>query len=222
MMSISKAAVASVVAGAMLAGCAGMSEREQTVAKGAGIGAAAGAVVGAVAGGGRGAATGAVLGAGAGAVGGYIWSKRMEDQKRAMESSTQGTGVQVTQTADNRLKLDVPSDVSFAVGRADIQPNLRPILDRFATTLGENPAATVSVVGHTDATGTDAINDPLSLNRANSVRDYLVARGVTAQRIATAGRGSREPVADNASDAGRAKNRRVEIYVGEAQALAPR
>lgn len=214
-MSIGRATVAGVLAGAMLAGCASMSEREQTVAKGAGIGAAAGAVVGAVAGGGRGAATGAVLGAGAGAVGGYIWSKRMEDQKRAMEQSTQGTGVQVTQTADNRFKLDVPSDVSFAVGRADIQPNLRPILDRFATTLGENPAATVSVVGHTDATGTDAINDPLSVNRAASARQYLASRGVDAARIAIDGHGSREPIADNSTAAGRAKNRRVEIYVAE-------
>ena len=72
------------------------------------------------------------------------------------------------------------------------------------------------IIGHTDSTGSDAINDPLSVNRAASTRTYLTARGVNAQRIAIDGRGSREPIADNATDAGRAANRRVEIFVGEA------
>jgi len=206
-----------------LAGCAGMSEEQQATAKGAGIGALGGAAVGALVGGSKGAAVGAVVGGGAGAlVGNYTWSKKMEEQKRAMETSTQGTGVQVTQTADNRLKLEVPSDVSFNVGRADIQPNFRPILDKFATSLNENTVTTVSIIGHTDSTGSDAINNPLSVNRAASVRDYLTTRGVASQRIAIDGRGSREPVADNATEAGRAKNRRVEIFVAEpAMAQAP-
>jgi len=73
----------------------------------------------------------------------------------------------------------------------------------------------VRIIGHTDSTGTDAINNPLSIERAASTRDYLVARGVPAGSIRIEGRGSREPVADNNSDAGRAQNRRVEIYVGE-------
>lgn len=198
-----------------LAGCANMSETQTTAAKGAGIGAVAGAVIGAAVDGRGGAARGAVLGAGAGAVGGYIWSKRMEDQKRAMEQSAQGTGVAVTQTADNRLKIDVPSDVSFDVGRADIKPGLRPILDTFAQGLVGNPAATVTIVGHTDSTGSDAVNNPLSLNRAASVRDYIVVRGVDTRRVVVEGRGAREPVADNATEAGRARNRRVEIFVAE-------
>ncbi len=199
-----------------LAGCAGMNEQQQSTAKGAGIGALGGAAIGALAGGGRGAAIGAAIGAGAGAIAGnYVWSKKMEEQKAAMESSTQGTGVQVTQTADNRLKLEVPSDVSFSVGRADIQPALRPILDRFAVTLKDNASTSVTIIGHTDSTGSDAVNNPLSVNRAASVRDYLVARGVPANRIAIDGRGSREPIADNGTEAGRAKNRRVEIFVAE-------
>lgn len=149
--------------------------------------------------------------------GGYLWSKRMEEQKRAMEQATQGTGVAVTQTPDNQLKLEVPSDVSFRVGRADIEPNLRPVLDRFAQTLAAHPATTVRIVGHTDSTGNDAISDPLSVNRAASVRNYLSDRGVALQRVAIDGRGAREPIADNASDAGRSRNRRVEIFVGEPQ-----
>jgi outer membrane protein OmpA-like peptidoglycan-associated protein len=200
---------------ALVSSCANMTETEQTTAKGAGIGAVAGAAIGALAGGGRGAAIGAGVGAAAGAAGGYIWSQKMEEQKRSMEQATSGTGVAVTQTADNQLKLEVPSDVSFDVGRADIKPNFRPILDKFAQGLTSNPAATVRIIGHTDSSGTDAINNPLSVNRASSVRDYLVDRGVATSRIAIDGRGSREPIADNSTDAGRAKNRRVEIFVAE-------
>src|SRR5512139_1847401 len=201
-----------------LSGCANMTETQKTTGTGAAIGAVAGAAIGAATGGhaGTGAAIGAVVGAG----GGYLWSKHMEEQKVAMEQATKGTGVSVSQTADNQLKLDIPSDVSFDTGRHDIKPNLRPILDRFATTLNQNPVTTVTIIGHTDSTGTDAINNPLSVNRAASTRDYLVARGVAANRIAIDGRGSHEPIADNSTDAGRAKNRRVEIFVAEQAAAS--
>ena len=199
----------------VLSGCANMSETQQGTAKGAGIGAVAGALLGAATGGSKGAATGAVLGGAVGAGGGYIWSKKMQDQKVAMEQATRGTGVAVSQTHDNRLKLDIPSDVSFDVGRAAIKPNFAPILSQFATSLNQNPVSTVTIIGHTDNTGSDAINNPLSIDRAEAARDYLVSRGVARTRIATDGRGSREPVADNNSPAGRDKNRRVEIYVAE-------
>ena len=158
---------------------------------------------------------GAAIGAGVGAVGGHIWSTRMEEQRRQMEESTRGTGVEVTRTADNQLKLYIPSDVSFAVGRADIQPNFRPILDNFAQGMIRNPEARVTIIGHTDSTGTDAINNPLSVNRAASVRDYLVARGVPMSSISIDGRGAREPIATNATAEGRARNRRVEIFMAE-------
>ena len=198
-----------------LSGCANMTETQRGTAQGAGIGAVAGAVLGAATGGSRGAATGAVLGGAVGAGGGYIWSKRMQDQKIAMERATAGTGVAVSQTTDNRLKLDIPSDVSFDVGRAAIKSNFAPVLTHFATSLNQNPITSVTIVGHTDSTGSDSVNNPLSFDRANSARDYLVGRGVAAQRIATDGRGSREPIADNSTQQGRGKNRRVEIYVAE-------
>lgn len=201
-------------------GCANMSETQRGTAMGAGVGAATGAVIGGTVGkGGRDrAATGAVIGGVAGAIAGNVWSKRMEEQKRQMEQATQGTGVEVTQTADNQLKLEIPSDISFAVGRADIEPNFRPILDRFATSLREHPSTTVTIIGHTDSTGNDAINNPLSVNRAAAVRDYVVARGVAGNRIAIDGRGAREPVASNDTASNRARNRRVEIFVAERQA----
>lgn len=198
-----------------LSGCANMSETQQDTAKGAGFGALAGAVLGAATNGSKGAAKGAVIGGALGAGGGYLWSKKMQEQKAAMERATAGTGVAVSQTADNRLKLDIPSDISFAVGRSAITSNFAPILTQFATSLNQNPVTTVTIIGHTDSTGTDAINNPLSMDRANAARDYLVGRGVAFQRIATDGRGSREPIASNSTEQGRSKNRRVEIYVAE-------
>ncbi len=202
-----------------LAGCANMSETERTTGTGAAIGAVAGGLIGAATAGGnkgRSAATGAAIGAAIGAGGGYLWSQRMQEQKTTMEQATQGTGVNVTQTADNQLKLEIPSDISFDPGRYDIKPNLRPILDRFATTLNQNPVTRITIIGHTDSTGSDAVNNPLSVNRAAATRDYLVSRGVATSRIAIDGRGSREPLADNSTTAGRAMNRRVEIFVAEA------
>ena len=126
-----------------------------------------------------------------------------------------GTGVAVSQTADNRLKLDIPSDISFATGRSDVNSNFAPILNQFASSLNQNTVTVVSIVGHTDNTGSDATNNPLSMDRANSTRNYLAARGVANNRIATDGRGEREPIADNNTNDGRSKNRRVEIYVAE-------
>jgi outer membrane protein OmpA-like peptidoglycan-associated protein len=139
----------------------------------------------------------------------------MEAQKQAMEQATKGTGVQVSQTGDNRLKLDIPSDISFDTNRSDIKPDFRPILDRFATTLNENPATTVTIVGHTDSTGGDSVNQPLSVDRAAHTRDYLASRGVAPTRVVVEGRGAREPIASNDDNAGRARNRRVEIFVAE-------
>lgn len=200
-----------------LSGCANMTPEQQSgTAKGAAIGAIAGAVLGAATdGGGRGVARGAAIGAGIGAIGGHIWSTRMEEQKRQMEASTQGTGVEVVKTADNQLKLNVPSDVSFDTNEAVIKPNFRPVLDAFAQGLLQNPLARVRIIGHTDSTGSDAINNPLSINRAAATRDYLVGKGVPIGTISIDGRGSREPVASNDTAEGRARNRRVEIFMAE-------
>jgi outer membrane protein OmpA-like peptidoglycan-associated protein len=170
----------------LLTGCAGgMTDTQRNTGIGAGAGALGGAAIGAMTGGRAG--TGAVIGAGVGALGGYLWSQRMENQKREMEAATRGTGIGVTQTANNELKLAIPSDVSFDTGRSAIKPNFAPVLNQFANGLRNNPNAEVRIIGHT---GSPAAFD-------------------------AEGRGSREPVADNNSDAGRAQNRRVEIYVGE-------
>ncbi|BCO25447.1 lipoprotein YiaD [Rhodoferax lithotrophicus] len=192
----------------LVSGCAEMNDTQRGTAMGAGLGALAGAVIGD-------SGKSAAIGAGVGALGGYIWSNQMAKKKAAMEQATAGTGVAVTQTADNQLKLNIPSDISFDTGRANIKPNLHPILDQFAQGLSGQPNTEVRIVGHTDSTGTDAINNPLSVNRAASARDYLVSRGVDSRRIQIDGRGSYEPIADNSSDSGRARNRRIEIFLAE-------
>ena len=194
-------------------GCAEMSDTQRRTATGAGVGALAGAVPSSATGGRAG--TGAVVGAGVGALGTYIWSQNMERQKREMEQATQGTGIAVTQTQDNQLKLDIPSDISFAVGRSDIQSNFAPVLDRFAEGLRNNPNTDVRIIGHTDNTGSDAVNNPLSLDRAASTRNYLTGRGIDGRRISIEGMGERQPIATNETADGRSRNRRVEIYVGE-------
>ena len=200
-----------------LSGCADMniSDTQKHAAIGAGVGALAGAAIGHD-------AKGAAIGAGVGALGGYVWSKHMQDKKVAMERATVGTGVSVSQTQDNQLKVNVPSDVSFDTGRADIKPNMRPILDQLASGLSAQPNTEVRVIGHTDSTGSDALNNRLSVDRAEATKEYLAARGVDPRRIVIAGRGEAEPIADNSTDAGRARNRRVEIYLGERANVAGR
>lgn len=198
---------------AAVSGCANLSEGQRRTATGSGVGAATGALIGGIVGGGKAAAIGAGVGAAVGAGGGYLWNERMEQQKQDMQAATAGTGIAVTQTAGNELKLDIPSDLSFDTGKAEIKDNLRPVIDRFAETLQANPGTRVRIVGHTDTTGSDAINDPLSLRRAESVRGQLASRGVAMQRVSVEGAGSHQPKAGNDTIAGRAQNRRVEIFI---------
>lgn len=194
-----------------LAGCANMSERQRGTAGGAAIGAGTGAILGAVTGGNAG--KGAVVGGVIGAVAGNLWSRNMEAKRAEMERATSGSGIEIRRTNDDQLQVTVPNDLSFDVNSAAIHPQLRPVLDQFAQGLDQNTL--VQIVGHTDSSGGDAINNPLSLARAQAVRDYLSSRGVAVQRMQVDGRGSREPVADNATESGRAKNRRVEIFLRE-------
>lgn len=203
-----------LVAALAACGTTDMSPREKGTAQGAAIGAVAGAVLGSATGGKAGQS--AVIGGALGAVAGNLWSKHMEEKRAALQQASAGTGAEVTRTADNRLKLAIPADFSFDVGRADIKPNMRPVLDEVARNLDRQ--VQVSIVGHTDDTGSDMLNDRLSLDRAESVRSYLGQRGVSPARIQVTGRGEREPVASNGSEAGRAMNRRVEIFLSEPSA----
>ena len=208
----SRSALAALAAAAIgLTGCASMSDKQRHTAVGAGVGAATGAAVSKATGGS--AATGAVVGGVVGAVAGNLWSRRMEDKRAEMNRATQGTGIQVIRTSDNQLKVNVPSDFSFDPGSAAIKPQMRPVLDQFAQ--GLNAHQRVTVVGHTDNVGGEALNKRLSLDRAASVREYLRMQGVDASRILVNGRGESQPIASNDTAQGRAENRRVEMFLSE-------
>ena len=199
-----------------LASCASMDQQQQNEAQGTAMGATAGAAVGAIIGAIVGdPGLGAGIGAGVGAVGGYVWSSQMEKQKRQMEQAAAGTDIEVTQTENNQLKMNIPIDISFNSGRAEIKQNMYPVLNSLVAGLMSNPGAQATVVGHTDNTGNDAVNNPLSVNRAANTRQYIASQGIASNRINIDGRGSHEPIANNDSSFNRAKNRRVEIFVFE-------
>jgi outer membrane protein OmpA-like peptidoglycan-associated protein len=204
--------IATLSAALLASGCAEMDETQRGTAQGAAIGAVAGAVIGQLAG--KHAGAGAAIGAIGGAVAGNVWSKRMQAQREAMEQATRGTDVEVTRTQDNQLKVNIPSDISFAKNSAALRPELRNVLEAFANGVrGDGSGMTVRIIGHTDSTGSDAINNPLSKERADTVRDFIVDRGVPGSRVEAVGRGEREPIASNETSDGQAKNRRVEIFL---------
>jgi outer membrane protein OmpA-like peptidoglycan-associated protein len=155
----------------------------------------------------------ALIGAGIGALGGAAVGQYMDRQQAELRRELAGTGVDVTRRGDS-IVLNMPSDVTFDVDRADIKPQFVGVLDDVSRTLNTYPQTLVDVVGHADATGADAYNQGLSERRASSVADFLVRRGrVIPDRLYVAGMGERAPVASNASAEGRAQNRRVEIVL---------
>ena len=128
------------------------------------------------------------------------------------QNAMKGTGVEVKREGDT-VRLLVPSNVTFEFNRADIRPEFMPVLDKVASSLAQYPDSMVKVEGHTDSIGTAAYNQKLSEKRAQNVRNYLVTHGVAADRLQAKGYGLTKPIADNATDAGRAKNRRVEVVI---------
>ena len=196
--------------------CVGMLFACNNTQKGAGIGAGGGAVlggiIGAIAGNTAiGAAVGAAVGAGAGAVIG----NRMDKAKKAAQKVDNAKVETVKDTNGlDAVKVSFDSSVLFATGKADLSTEAKNSLVQFAKVLNENKDCDIAIIGHTDITGSDAINQPLSVSRANSVNNYLKSCGVSASQIKRIeGQGSSNPVADNSTEAGRKLNRRVEVYM---------
>ncbi len=154
----------------------------------------------------------ALIGAGVGALGGAAVGAYMDNQQRALEAELSGSGVGVARQGDN-LVLRMPSDVTFATNQSNIEPRFEATLADVANVLRQYDRSVVDIVGHTDSTGGDAINQPLSERRAISVADALIQQGVIRERLFVAGRSANDPVASNASVEGRAQNRRVEILI---------
>jgi outer membrane protein OmpA-like peptidoglycan-associated protein len=189
----------------------GEREFQTRTAIGAGLGAIAGYLAGDLIGGRR-DRTERIVGAGIGAIAGGAAGQYMDRQERDLRRRTAGTVVEIDRQG-NELLLRMPSGITFPINSYQIQPQFQNTLDQVAETLAEYPSTYIDVYGHTDPSGGDAINIPLSQNRAQSVANYLAARGVNPARIATQGFGSSQPIADNSTEAGRAANRRVEIRI---------
>lgn len=143
------------------------------------------------------------------------WSPAMQAVFDGLTSRLTPSGVVVEKTRDRQVLLVIPSDMSFGSGRSAVRPALADALQGVAQAMAAYPKATALVMGHTDAIGSEAINQRLSLQRADSVRDQLVGAGIDVQRISTQGMGSSAPLAENATVEGRARNRRVEILLME-------
>ena len=201
--------VASFAIAALLgAGCAS-NPLDTKTKQGAVIGALGGALAGAAIGGKDHRAGGALIGAATGAVAGGLLGRYLDNQARELDAIP-GADVQ---RRDDSLLVNFSSQLLFDTGASQLQPGAYDRLRTLANTLNNYPQSQVIIKGHTDSTGADAANQRLSEVRADRVRDYLVSEGVAASRISAIGFGETMPVASNATEAGRAQNRRVEVEI---------
>ncbi len=207
-MKIKLVTVTLAAATLLAAGCA--TEQGTQTAIGTGVGAAVGAGLGNLIGGNTtGTLVGAAVGGAIGGATGYNWNAI----RGKLNKDTAGTGTQITEQPDGSLKVNIPSQVTFDTDSATIKPSFRAVLDQVSQTLSQHQDVNANVVGHTDSTGNPNYNMQLSQRRAQSVAAYLGDHGVARNRLTAEGRGQAQPVADNNTEAGRAQNRRVEIYL---------
>ncbi|HVY85791.1 MAG TPA: OmpA family protein [Caulobacterales bacterium] len=180
-------------------------------ANGAIIGALGGAALGTLAGGND--RRNALIGAGVGALAGAAIGNYMDRQYQNLRQRLQGTGVGVTRVSESQILLNFPADLTFDFDRADVKGQFVPTLRDVGNILSQYPQTTVDVYGHADSTGAEDYNQALSERRAMAVASILINGGVMRQRIVATGFGETRPIADNSTEAGRARNRRVEVYI---------
>ena len=181
--------------------------------KGAGIGAVGGAAIGAGIGRVLGnTALGTAIGGVLGGTAGTLIGRKMDKQKKELEASVKDAKIESVNDGQ-AIRVTFDSGILFATSSASLSAASQATLQKFAANLKENSDTDLLIVGHTDNTGSDRINNPLSYNRAASVRTFLLSQGVAETRMKVEGKGSTEPVADNSTVAGRRDNRRVEVYI---------
>ena len=198
---------------AVLAGC-GISKTGKGAIVGTGAGAGLGAGIGALIGGEKGAAIGAAIGAGVGAGAGTIIGRQMD--KKA-EELAKLENVQVETVKDvnglEAIKVTFDSGILFDFNKSTLRTEAKQQLDKFAAEMADMPETGITVYGHTDNVGSEAVNKRISLQRAESVGNYLSGKGISKSRLTMEGLGFDQPVADNETEVGRAQNRRVEIFI---------
>jgi outer membrane protein OmpA-like peptidoglycan-associated protein len=197
-------ALAALVA---IGACASLSQKE----KGAIIGAASGAAVGAAVGNANGStAKGAIIGAAVGGTAGAVIGHQMDQQAKEIKQQIPGA---VVERVGEGLQVTFESGLLFPYDSDVLTSPAQQNLATLASSLDKYPNTDIIIVGHTDSNGSDSYNLSLSERRANAAVGYLVSRGVARSRLRAAGRGETEPVAANDTDAGRQKNRRVEVAI---------
>ena len=198
---------------AVLAGC-GISKTGKGSIIGTGAGAGLGAGIGALIGGEKGAAIGAGIGAAVGAGTGAIIGRQM-DKKAEELAKLENVQVETVEDVNGleAIKVTFDSGILFDFNKSTLKSDAKQQLDKFAAEMSDMPDTGITVYGHTDNVGSEAVNKRISLQRAESVGNYLNAKGIAKDRLVIEGKGFDQPVADNATEAGRAQNRRVEIFI---------
>jgi len=198
----------------IMSGCSSTSNATKGGIIGGASGALVGAGVGALAGQGQGAVIGAAVGAAVGTGAGILIGNRMDKQKAELEQIA-GAQVETVMDVNNlqAIKVTFDSGILFATNSSDLNAASRESLTRFANSLRANPETDVTIYGHTDNTGTRDVNVRVSNARAESVAKFLIDNGVNGSRVTTECKAVDEPVADNSTAAGRALNRRVEVFI---------
>ncbi len=210
--------VIALTAASFLAGCTTNPFTGEQQASNTLLGAGTGAVLGGAAGALLGVTTSvktrkaALIGAGIGALAGGGVGVYMDQQEAKLRKRLENTGVSVTRVGDN-IVLNMPSNVTFDSGQAEVKPQFYETLNSVAIVLREYNQTLVDVIGHTDSDGADDYNFDLSRRRAGAVSQYLTSQQLDGNRFSTEGRGEQQPIASNSTQVGKAQNRRVEITI---------
>jgi outer membrane protein OmpA-like peptidoglycan-associated protein len=187
--------------------CATTTKTQKGTVIGAATGGTLGAIIGKKAGN---TAVGAIIGGAIGGTAGALIGRKMDRQAEEIKQSIPNAEV-IREGEGIIVKFD--SGILFDVNQSTLKTNARSNIESLATSLKNNPETTVLIVGHTDASGSDAYNQKLSVRRAEAVRSYTIAQGIASSRLSTEGRGESEPISDNTTEEGKALNRRVEIVI---------
>lgn len=222
-MKVFKVLGIALLAGTMLIGetaCSSMTQTGKGALIGGGGGAAVGAGLGALIGGGKGAGIGSAIGAAVGAGAGALIGNKMDKQKKELQEEL-GSQAKVEETTDQNglkaIKVTFDGGILFPTGKYTLNPQAKADLTRFAASLKDNPDTNVQIYGFTDNTGSFAVNQRLSGERADAVLSYLANSGVSPTRLTAQGIPMADYVASNDTPEGRAQNRRVEIYISANQ-----
>lgn len=198
----------------LLNSCATMSNTTKGGIIGGTAGSAVGAGIGALAGHGKGAVIGAAIGGVVGSGAGILIGHKMDKQRAELER-IEGAKVETVTDANNlqAIKVTFDNGILFATGKSELNTTSKSSLLKFVESLKNTPETDITIYGHTDNTGSREFNEKLSLQRAVSVAGFLNTNGVEMKRMTTEGKAWDVPVGDNNTVAGRALNRRVEVYI---------